>query len=317
MAKVTVESLCQKAQEAVARGQPEEARQFYLQALSLRSDSPEVHYGLATVCFLLGDLTGAAYHFKEVTRLDPLRAGAYINLGAVYNRLDQLDEAIPVLRRGIQLDMNRGEGYYNLGLVYKRKGQPDLAIQAYREATRVNPRMADAHYNLANLYLEKNQIDLAVAHYRQAIELRPNWEMAQHGLEQARLALQEAEKAQAAPPAQAAKPPQPAPPTPLAVLDPERVLDPQVHGGLLDSLHRVTIETENHGRNFLKILEGELEPAIQELSRCILLPDGSGQSMDQKVQKLEEAVANMRQAKENLQLTMAKVRQLGEKLLQS
>ena len=110
---------------------------------------------------------------------------AQINLGAVYNRLDMLEEAIPVLRRGIQLDMNRCEGYYNLGLVYRRKGHPDLAIQAYREATRINPRMTDAHFNLANLYFEKQQWELAIAHYRQALELRPNWEKAEHSLEQA------------------------------------------------------------------------------------------------------------------------------------
>src|SRR5205807_6159806 len=151
MAKENVETLCQKAQMAVAQGEYETARQLYLQALGLKPDSPDVHYGLATVCFLLNDLAGAAYHFKEVTRLDPLRAGAYINLGAVYNRLDQIDEAIQVLRRGIQLDTHRAEGYYNLGLAYRRKGQAELAIQASREATRTNPRMPDAHLNLATL----------------------------------------------------------------------------------------------------------------------------------------------------------------------
>src|SRR5260370_6474563 len=181
----SIDNLCQKARQTVAQGNYEQARQFYLQALGLRSDMPDVHYGLATVCFLLNDLPSAAYHFKEVTRLDPLRAGAYINLGAVYNRLEQFDDAIPVLRRGIQLDNHRGEGYYNLGLVHRRKGQIDLAIEAYREATRVNPRMADAHYNLANLYLEKEKYNLAVAHYRKTLELRPNWDKAEHGLAQA------------------------------------------------------------------------------------------------------------------------------------
>src|SRR6266481_6602827 len=141
----SIESLCQKARQAVAQGNYEQARQLYLQALGLRSDSPDVHYGLATVCFLLNDLPNAAYHFKEVTRLDPLRAGAHINLGAVYNRLDWLDEAIPVLRRGIQLDMNRAEGYYNLGLAYRRKKQLELAIQAYHEAVRLIPRMPHPH----------------------------------------------------------------------------------------------------------------------------------------------------------------------------
>src|SRR5438270_4727507 len=125
MPRESVESLCQKAQRAIAGGDNELARQLYLQALGLKSDAPDVHYGLATVCFLLNDLTSAAHHFKEVTRLDPLRAGAYINLGAVYNRLSQLDDAIVALRRGIQLDNKRAEGYYNLALAYRRKGQPD------------------------------------------------------------------------------------------------------------------------------------------------------------------------------------------------
>ncbi len=195
VAKESVENLCQKAQQAIAQGHNDQAKQFYLQALGACTHNPKVHYGLASVCFLLNDLASAAYHFKEVTRLDPLRGCAYINLGAVYNRLDQLDNAITVLRRGIQLDINRAEGYYNLGLVYRRKEQADLAIQAYREATRINPRMAEAHYNLANLYLEKEQFGLAVAHYRQALNQRPSLD--RRGLEQAEAALQASEDATA------------------------------------------------------------------------------------------------------------------------
>src|SRR5947199_7551433 len=175
MVAESVESLCQRARESIEQREWEKARQLYLKALGIRSDSPDVHHGLATVCFQMKDLPSAAYHFKEVTRLDPLRAVAYINLGAVYNLLDQLDDAIPVLRRGIQLDTHRAEGFYNLGLVYRRKKQPDMSIHAYCEAVRVNPRMADAHYNLANLYLEKSQFSRAVAHYKAALELRPNW----------------------------------------------------------------------------------------------------------------------------------------------
>src|SRR5437660_9568634 len=190
MVAESVDSLCQRAREAIESRDWDLARQFYLQALSLKSDSPDVHHGLATVCYQMKDLPSAAYHFTEVTRLDPLRAVAYINLGAIYNLMDQLDEAITVLRRGIQLDMHRAEGFYNLGLVYRRKKQIDLAIQAYCEAVRVNPRMADAHYNLANLYLEKSQFSRAVAHYKAALELRPNWDKAEDGREQAEAALE-------------------------------------------------------------------------------------------------------------------------------
>src|SRR2546421_2423018 len=119
------EGLLIKPRQAVEQRNPERARQLYLQALGARPDSPEVHYGLATVYFQLRELTSAAHHFREVTRLDPQRAGAFVNLGAVMNSLQQYDDAIAALRKGIQLDPQRVEGYYNLGLVHKRKGQID------------------------------------------------------------------------------------------------------------------------------------------------------------------------------------------------
>jgi tetratricopeptide (TPR) repeat protein len=320
MAKETIESLCKKAQQAIAQSDNDLAKQFFLQALALRSDAPDVHYGLATVCFLQNDLPGAAYHFKEVTRLDPLRAGAYINLGAVYNRLNQLDDAIPVLRRGIQLDAHRAEGYYNLGLVYRRKGQVELAIQAYREATRVNTRFADAHYNLGNLYMEREQYGLAIAHYRQTLELRPNWEKAVRGLEHAE-AIQEQVEEQLTPKDEQEEnqaEEQAAIPTgSTRNLDPERTVDPQFHGVLLSTLHKATIDSENQGRNFLKILENEIEPAIKELSTCLLYSDSSATELDQCVQRFETAVANMRAAQSTLKNSVERVRLLGDQLVKT
>jgi tetratricopeptide (TPR) repeat protein len=315
MVAESIESLCQQARASVEQRNPQRARQLYLQALGMKSDSPDVHYGLATVCFQLKDLPSAAYHFKEVTRLDPLRAGAYINLGAVYNLLDQLDDAIPALRRAIQLDSHRAEGYYNLGLVYKRKGQHDLAIQAYREALRINPRMADAHYNLANLYLEKGQLGMAVTHYRQALGLRPNWDKAIDGLAQAEANLAEqSSQTREAGEADGTDGPAPEAPPPI---DPEKTVDPNVHGNLLTSLHKATIESENHGRDFLNVLESEIEPAIKELSSCLLYPDTSLNELDQCVQKFEVAIQSMRAAQRNLQSSIEKVRSLGDKLVES
>jgi tetratricopeptide (TPR) repeat protein len=319
----SVETLCLKARQAVAEGNRELARQLYLQALGIKADSPDVHYGLATVCFLMNDLPSAAYHFKEVTRLDPLRAGAHINLGAVYNRLDQVDEAIQVLRRGIQLDSHRAEGYYNLGLAYRRKKQMDLAIQAYHEATRLNPRMADAHLNLANAYLDKGQYGMAVSHYQHALEIRPNWEKAENGLGQAESALEAAQAQSAAPQGTSSEqaPDRGGGDSPgegfPSDVDPEKTVDPNVHGALLSNLHKATIESENTGRNFLKILEREVEPAIKELSSCLLYADSSRSELDQCVQKFESAMQSIRSAQRTLQTSMNLVRSLGEKLIQS
>ncbi len=314
----TVDSLCQRAREAIEQRSWDKARDFYRQALALKADAPDVHYGLATVCFQMRDLPNAAHHFKEVTRLDPLRPGAYINLGAVYNLLDQLDDAIPVLRRGIQLDSHRAEGYYNLGLVYRRKKQLDMAVQAYQEAVRVNPRMADAHYNLANCFLERDQVAHAINHYRTALQLRPNWDKAVHGLANA-----EAKQAAQGKPGKAASSTEikaadtTAPVQPPSGFEPERQIDPTVHGNLLHPVHNAVVDSENLGRELLRILETEVEPAIKELSSCLLMPDTSTTELDQCVDKFQAAQSAMKKVQSDLQANLEKVRNLGIKLLRS
>jgi tetratricopeptide (TPR) repeat protein len=306
----SVDNICQRARQAIAQGQIEQARQLYLQALGLRSDVPDVHYGLATACFLLNDLDSAAYHFKEVTRLDPLRPGAYINLGAVYNRLQEYEDAVQTLRRGIQIDPHRAEGYYNLGLVYRNLGQPALAIQAYLEATRLDARMVDAHHNLANLYLETGRYQLAISHYKKVLNLRPNWDRALTALAQAEEAL-----GATSTPADSAVSSTPHPSSSAKDLD--RAVDPMVHGEILTVLHRATIDSESQGRQFLHVVEHEVEPAIKELAMR-LLATGSGRAdLGQCVHKFESAIESMRALQRDLESSIQKVRNLGEKLLKS
>src|SRR5262249_2511917 len=188
------------------------------------------------------------------------------------------------------LDSHRAEGYYNLGLAYRRKGQPDLAVQAYREAVRINPRMADAHLNLANLYLDKEQYGMAMSHYKQSLEVRPRWDKALNGLAQAEAAMAAADQPSASATgtttaAGTVETGQTAAAKPL--LDPDRTVDPNVHGSLLTNLHKATIDSENCGRDFLKILEDQIEPAIKDLSSCLLYPDSPTSELDQCVQKFE------------------------------
>src|SRR5262245_46799839 len=253
-----VEKLCQRAQLAIAERDWDKAKQVYLMALGLRSDLPDVHYGLAAVYFHLRELTSAAHHFREVTRLDPQRAGAFVNLGAVLNLMGQHDEAVTVLRQAIKLDPQRVEAYYSLGLVYRRKSQPDLAISAYREAIRLNPRMADAYLNLANLYLDKGQPRQAIQFYEEALKVRPNWDKALDGLAQAQAALSgEAmkETTSAAGAGSSAT---------VKAAEADRLIDPVVHATFLGGLHQATIHSEDTGRLLQKILTDEVEPAIKD-----------------------------------------------------
>ena len=309
MSAVTIEGLFLKARQAIEQRDWGTAKMMYLQALGLKSDLPDVHYGLATVYFQLRELTSAAHHFKEVTRLDPQRVGAYVNLGAVLNLLDQLDEAVVILRRSIQLDPKRVEGYYNLGLVYRRKGQVDLAIQAYREAIRLNPRMPDAHLNLGNLLFEKEQYRLAETHYQKGLELRPGWEKAIDGLEAAReaAALEENKGSSTLTLGSSGRIVKGT----GSVLD--QTIDPTVHATLLTGLHQATIDAQDAGRLLQQILEKEVEPAIKELSSALLYSGGpGGGDLDESVKKFEAALQHMRDTQAAVARRITKLRDLEE-----
>ncbi|HEY7311195.1 MAG TPA: tetratricopeptide repeat protein [Gemmataceae bacterium] len=300
-----IERLCLKARQAIEARDWEKAKQAYLMALGLRSDSPDIHMGLATVFFQLRELTSAAHHFKEVTRLDPLRAGAYINLGAVLNLLQQLDEAVAALRRGIQLDPQRVEGYYNLGLVYRRKGQLDLSIQAYREALRLNPRMADAYLNLGNLFIEKQQYRQAISQYEEALKIRPEWDKAIEGREHAQEMMTGGAPVIAAP---ALTGPQTR--APRAAVDPDKVVDPNIHAALLAALTSTSSEAEALGQRFQQVISNELEDVIKDLSSCLLYPNGPISELRDCVQRFEQALEHMQTAQQNMDLGIARIQQL-------
>jgi tetratricopeptide (TPR) repeat protein len=306
MSTASIERLCLKARQAIADRDWDKAKLAYLQALGLKSDLPDVHYGLATVYFQLKELTSAAHHFREVTRLDPSRAGAFINLGAVLNLMHEFDDAITALRRGIQLDPTRVEGYYNLGLVHKRKGQIDLAIQAYREAIRLNPRMIDAHLNLANLYYDKGNYRQATNHYEECLKLRPGWDKAIDGLAMSQGAMSGEKPINAAAVATAS--------APAAVAGLSRAFDPVKDGPFLTELHQAAIDTEEIGRQAFKILEDEVEPAIKNLSSCLLYPDGPRSELDECVQKFESALERMRAAQKALNTRIDQLRRYEEKV---
>jgi tetratricopeptide (TPR) repeat protein len=298
MAAENLEAFCQHAREAIEQRDWDRAKQEYLKALGLKSDVPDVHYGLATVYFQLNELTSAAHHFKEVTRLDHRRAGAYVNLGAVLNLLTEYDEAITVLRKGIALDPKRTEGYYNLGLVHKRKGQLDLAIQAYREAIRINPRLGDAHLNLANVYLDKKQYRQAVAHYEHALQVRPGWAKALEGMALAQAALTAGTDATESRVIQS------------EVQEGERLVDPTVHTEFLTELHRASVESEEIGKHLQTILIAELEPAIKELSLSLLATHGAGGELADRVSKFEDSTSHILESQKSLKESLAKILKL-------
>ena len=63
--------------------------------------------------------------------------------------------AIEAYRAAVRLNPRLAGAYNNLGLVYQRAGHLDEAEEMYRAALEIDPQLVDAHFNLGNLFLEQ------------------------------------------------------------------------------------------------------------------------------------------------------------------
>ncbi|MCY2963002.1 MAG: tetratricopeptide repeat protein [Planctomycetota bacterium] len=180
----TVDEILPGARKLLRDGQFPAALAEFERALAVDELEPDVHDGLATAHYLQGNLELAAKHFERVTRLDPRRGSAWINLGAVYNRLLNHTKAVEVLRRAVQVERTSAAAFYNLGSAYRHLKQWALAVPAYREAIRLEPDQPDAYVNLGLVYLEMKNIPQATVQFKKALELRPDSARAKKGLAQ-------------------------------------------------------------------------------------------------------------------------------------
>ena len=108
---------------------------------------------------------------------------AHNNLGFIFLRRGDLDEAISHFQTALNIRANNPQTHYNLGsaLVHNnlgnalvRKKLVDEAITHYEKAVELRPDYADGHYNLGSALLQEGRIDEAIAHWQKTVSIQPN-----------------------------------------------------------------------------------------------------------------------------------------------
>jgi tetratricopeptide (TPR) repeat protein len=67
---------------------------YYLQALQIDENPPDVHYNLANSYFLLGKTTTLIPYYQKAIDLNPDKSESHYNLGNAFYVLKEYDEAI-------------------------------------------------------------------------------------------------------------------------------------------------------------------------------------------------------------------------------
>ena len=131
---------------------------------------PSYHFRLGGELVRQGDDEGAVAAYRQSVALNPGNADAWMEMGLVLNRLDQLDNALEALRRAVLAKPDYALAYYNFGCVLDRAGHADKAIDVYQEAARLKPNFVEAYHALAGSCKRLNDFDGAVKNYRRAID---------------------------------------------------------------------------------------------------------------------------------------------------
>lgn len=117
------------------------------------------------------------YEFwNHIIHHSPRKARAYNNFGVHALERNERERAIWAFRKAADLEPDTFQDpYVNLGALYERENNYDLAIIMLRKAILINPYKEIAWFNLGNVLKKAGKLDLAERAYLQAVELQGHY----------------------------------------------------------------------------------------------------------------------------------------------
>ena len=111
---------------------------------------------------------------KEAVTANPESAEAHRYLGTALLQVDNLAEAEPALKKGLELDPNMTGLNFDMAMLYVKKGRLMQAIPHLEKERDLNPEAPSVLSNLGKLYGDTQQFDKAVTLYESLITLSPD-----------------------------------------------------------------------------------------------------------------------------------------------
>ncbi|MEQ1607056.1 MAG: tetratricopeptide repeat protein [Pyrinomonadaceae bacterium] len=119
------------------------------------------------------NLDKATSELKDIIAKDPKDYVAWTELGTIYFKKENLNDAEACYFKAIELKADYFIALLNLGKLYVSRKQADNAVLVLLNAVKGSPESADAQHFLGEAYLLAKKGSLAVTHLNEAIKLAP------------------------------------------------------------------------------------------------------------------------------------------------
>jgi tetratricopeptide (TPR) repeat protein len=156
---------------AWARGQDEQAADFWDRAVTLRPDFPEANFMLGEVLRKSRRTQAAVDFYKRALDQDPGKFVYYARLGGAYILLGQTDQAFEIFRRGVQRFPRLPEAHYFAGVAARARADYEMAETELRRSLGLEPDNVNGLAQLGFVLLERDRMAEAETALRRAIAI--------------------------------------------------------------------------------------------------------------------------------------------------
>ncbi|KAH0794603.1 TPR Domain containing protein [Histomonas meleagridis] len=171
--KYNAQALVNKGNCHWQAGREEEARDCYLEAISVEADCVEALYNFGVVSKLMGAFDEALQVLDKLNRLIPKSPEVVFQISDCYEKVGDIPNAIDWLHRLINLVQTDPAVWSRLASIWDRDGNETQAFQCYCESFKYCPSDIKVVSWLGTYYQHHQQYDNALKFFERASILAP------------------------------------------------------------------------------------------------------------------------------------------------
>ena len=158
-------------------GNTDKSEDYILKAVALSPDDANVNLTAGQIFMQKQDFEAALPYIKKAVELEPSNTQSIRNLAQIYYDLGQLEESIQTYEVAINKETDRevkADLYFNLGILYNKVGDLEEAEYNFTNALDENPDDVEAVMGMAQVFENAEKWRKAEKFYRELIAIDPD-----------------------------------------------------------------------------------------------------------------------------------------------
>lgn len=161
----------------------EDAREYFEKAIAADPAFALAYVGLAETYMLLGDYAGRSLDdvlasaepaLRKALALDDELVEAYVAIGAIRAKANDLGAAVDAFQRALVLDSNYAKAYHWYGdVLLNNLQQPEIALPLLEKAYTLDPVSPALIVTIGQAHSALGRLDKALEYYGKALEIEP------------------------------------------------------------------------------------------------------------------------------------------------